>query len=162
MRLPPLGYDALIARGVSPPVARFVTAERHPIREFDIFVRPVYEGWDYNVPTDATDVIGLWDENADVFARWARDGRQEFVQLRHDDPDHTVVAWTEQGLLAELARQYFEFLDWHDVVADRRRYLAFADYTGFRHAAALESYLARDSHATDFHAEFRSLFGRVS
>ena len=161
MRLPSLGYDALIARGVSSPVARFITAERHPIREFDIFVRPVYEGWDYNVPEDAADVVGLWDENADAFARWTRGGQQEFVHLYHDDPEYTLIAWTEQGLLAELARRYFEFLDWHAEATDRRRYLAFCEYIGFRHAAALESFLAVESHPGDFHAEFLSRFGRL-
>ena len=161
MRLPALGYDALIARGVSAPVARFVTAERHPIPHFDVFVRPVWAGWDYYVPADAADVVGLWDENADAYARWVRGGSQEFVHLHHDDPEHTVVAWTEQGLLAELARQYAESLDWHDEDQDRRRYEAFCEYIGFRHAAAVDSFLAAGSHAGDFHADFRLRFGRL-
>ena len=55
-------------------------------------------------------MIGLWQENADAYARWTRAGQQEFVRLYHDEPQHTLVAWTEQGLLAELARGYFEFL----------------------------------------------------
>jgi hypothetical protein len=121
----------------------------------------VYEGWDYNVPADATDVIGLWDENADAYARWTRVGQQEFVHLYHDAPEHTVVAWSEQGFLADLARRYFEFLDWHDEAAARQRYVAFTEYIGFRHAAELETYMAEDSHTTDFFAEFSSLFGRL-
>ncbi len=161
MRLVPLEYDALVRHSVSPPIARFVTAKHHPIREFQIFVQPVEEIWDYNVPVDASDVIGLWGDNADVCARWTRAGQHEFVNLYHDDPEHTVVAWSEQGLLADLARRYFEFLGWHDEAASRTRYEAFCEYIGFRHAAALESYMAVDSHTTDFFAEFRSLFGRL-
>jgi hypothetical protein len=163
VRLVPLDYESLLRRRVSAPVARFITAKEHPIREFDIFVRPVYEGWDYYVPPDADEVIGLWDQNADAYARWERGGQQEFVMLYHDDPQHTVVAWTEQGLLAELARQYFEFLNWHDEAADRLRYDRFAEYIAFRHSAELFAYLAVESHATtDFHGEFRSLFGRLA
>ena len=161
MRLAPLEYDALVRHGVSRPVARFVTAEHHPIREFKIFVRPVDEVWDYNVPADATDVIGLWNENSDAYARWTRAGQQEFVNLYHDDPEHTVVAWSEQGLLAELARRYFEFLGWHDETECRTRYEAFCESIGFRHAAALDSYMVLDSHMPDFFAEFQSLFGRL-
>ena len=72
-----------------------------------------------------------------------------------------VVAWTEQGLLAELARQYFELLSWHDAAAYRLRYNGFVDYIGFRHSAELFTYLAVESHATtDFQGELRSLFGR--
>lgn len=163
MRLVPLDYESLLQHGVSAPVARFITVMEHSIREFDIFVRSVYEGWDYYVPPDASGVIGLWDQNADAYARWERGGLREFVKLYHDDPEHTVVAWTEQGLLAELARQYFEFLDWHDEPEDRLRYDRFTEYIGFRHSAELFTYLAVESHeTTDFQEEFRSLFGRLA
>jgi hypothetical protein len=163
VRLVPLAYESLLMAGVSAPVARFITAKEHPIREFDIFVRPVYEGWDYQVPPGAGGVIGLWEQNADAYARWERGGQQEFVELYHDDPAHAVVAWTEQGLLAELTRQYFESLDWHDEAGDRLRYDRFTEYIGFRHSAELISYLAVESHpTTEFHEEFRSLFGRLS
>ncbi len=161
MRLISLGHDQLVQRGVSASVARFLTARQHPIPEFDIFVRPVDEWWDYNIPANAADVVGLWDTNADAYARWTRAGQQEFVLLYHDGPEHTVVAWSEQGMLAELARQYFEFLDGHDEAADRRRYETFTAYIGFRHARLLESYLAVDAHVADFHEEFRSRFGRL-
>mgnify|MGYP000095740096 CR=1 FL=1 len=161
MRLLPLDYEGFVRRGVSPPVARFITAKGHPIPHLNIFVKPISEVWEYSVPADATDVIGLWDENADVYVRWTRGGQQEFVQLYHDDPEFTVVAWTEQGLLAELARRYYEFLDWNDEVVCRKQFEAFTEYIGFRHSAALESYMAVDSDTTDFFAEFRSLFGRL-
>jgi hypothetical protein len=158
----PLDYEELVRRGVSRPVARFTTAKQHPIENFDIFVRPVSETWDYNVPPDAREVVGLWDQNADAYARWVRNGATEFVLLHHDDPDYTLVAGTEQGLLAELARQYFEFLDWHDEAEAGRRFTAFTEYIGFRHGAALEQYLVADSDTADFHAEFRSLFGHLA
>lgn len=162
MRLVPLDYGTLVRQGVSGPVARFITTKQHPIRNFDIFARPVSEIWDYNVPPDARDVIGLWDQNADAYVRWIRNGVIEFVVLHHDDPDYTLVAWTEQGLLAELTRQDFEFLDWHDETECRRWFAAFSEYIGFRHATALERYMATDSDTVDFHGEFRSLFGHLA
>jgi hypothetical protein len=162
VQLTQLDYDALLNHGVSPELARLVTSAEHPIRDASIFVRPIHEQWDYNVPADASDVVGLWDENADATVRWTRGGQTEYVHLYHDEPEHSVVAWSEQGVLAELARRYFEFLDWHDEEADRRKYEAFAQYIGFRHAAALEAYLVVDSPTTDFLGDFRSRFGRLT
>lgn len=161
MRVPPQSYEELVARGVSPVIARFVTVGQHPIPNFDLFVRPIQEGWEYAIPADAVNVVGLWDENADAFARWTRGGELEFVQLYHDDSDHALIAWTEQGLLADLARRYYEFLNWHDEAGDRARYLAFCDYIGFQHAAALDAFLATGSQTEDFHVAFRSRFGRL-
>jgi hypothetical protein len=114
MRLAMLDHEQLIRRGVTEPVAQFITAERHPVNHFDIFVRPINPQWDYYLPPGVEDVIGLWDQNADAYTRWRRAGVQEFIVLHHDAPYYTFVAWTEQGLLAELVRQYHEMLDWHD------------------------------------------------
>lgn len=161
MRLPLLDHEQLIRQGVSEPVARFITAQRHPIRHFDIFVQPINSRWDFYVPPEAEAVIGLWDLNADAYCRWQRGGAQEFVHLYHDEPDHTLVAWTEQGLLAELVRQYHEMLDWHDEAACLLAVQGCANYAGFRHTDRLIEYLATDSDITDFHEEFRSLFGRL-
>jgi len=73
-----------------------------------------------------------------------------------------TIAWTEQGLLAELTRQYFEFLDWRNEAVDRQRYDRFTTYIGFRHSAAVFKYLDVESHpTTDFGGEFLSLFGRL-
>jgi hypothetical protein len=161
MRLASLDYGQLIQRGVSAPVARFITAERHPIRNVGIFVRPIDPHWDYYIPPGAEDVLGLWDENADAYCRWMRAGLQEFVVLHHDDPEHTLVAWTEQGLLAELVRQYHEHLDWQNEASCLEQVRAFADYVGFRHTDRLVAYLASDSDTTDFLGEFRALFGSL-
>jgi hypothetical protein len=161
MRLALLGYEELIRRGFSEPVARFITAERHPVRHFDILVRPVDPGWDYYIPPGAEEVLGLWDQNADAYCRWRRRGVREFVVLHHDEPEHTLVAWTEQGLLAELVRQFHEMLDWADEAACLGQVRACADYVGFRHTDRLLDYLATDSETTDFLGEFRALFGSL-
>jgi hypothetical protein len=161
MRLAFLEYGQLIRRGVSEPVARFITAERHPISVFDIFVRPIDSCWDYYVPPEVEDVLGLWDQNADAYARWSRGGVQEFVILHHDAPYPTLVAWTEQGLLADLVRHYHEMLDWHDEAGCLRQVQVFADYVGFRYTDTLIKYLATESETSDFLDEFRSRFGSL-
>jgi hypothetical protein len=161
MHLALLDHGQLIRRGVSEPVARFITAGHHPIRNFDIFVRPIDPHWDYYLPPGVEEVLGLWDQNADAYARWRRGGVQEFIILHHDDPDPTLVAWTEQGLLADLVRQYHEMLDWHDEAECLQHVQAFAEYVGFRHTDRLVGYLATESETSDFIGEFRSVFGRL-
>src|SRR5690242_19774285 len=161
MRLARLNEKQLIRRGVAAPVARLVTAATHPVEHVTIFVQPVNPRWDFYIPSDADDVLGLWDDNADAYARWRRGGVTEYVLLYHDEPDHRLVARTEQGLLAELVRRYHDMLDWHDERASDRKVRAFADYVGFRHTDRLLDYLASDSGAGDFYEEFRSLFGNL-
>lgn len=161
LHLPLLDFGQLIHHGVAESVARFVTAERHPIKNFAIFVRPINPSWDYYIPPGTKDVLGLWDENADAVCRWVRYGVQEFIVLHHDDPEHTLVAWTEQGLLAELVRNYHEHLDWHDEAHDLEQVRAFANYVGFHHTERLVNYMQTDSETTDFLTEFRNLFGSL-
>lgn len=164
MVLTPLSYDELIEKGISAPVARFITAKTHPIEDFNIFVRPLggpdrMGGWDYHVPPGVEDVVGLWEDNADAYCRWRRRGRVEFVLLFHDDPEHELLAWTEQGLLAHLVRQYLEVYD-----GPEGGELAFVRYLGFRHMDKLEAFFDkwREGSGGDWEEAFRDELGRLS
>jgi hypothetical protein len=161
MRLPRLDYGAFVGRGVSPPVARFLSAAKHPIPSLDILVRPL-SAWDYFIPPGVQDVVGLWDDNADAFVRWKRGGEIEYVLLAHDDPEPVLVAHTEQGLLADLTRRYHEMLDWSDEEAAEELVRQCAEYIGFRHVEPLLDYLAESGDETgDFAEEFRGEFGSL-
>lgn len=163
MILTPLGYDELIEKGISASLAHFITATGHPIEDFDIFVRPLrapdeFCSWDYHVPPGVEDAVGLWEYNADVYCRWRRRGRIEFVLLFHDDPEHELLAWTEQGLLAHLVRQYLEVYD-----GPKGGELAFVEYVGFRHMDKLEAFFDRwtEGCGNDKWEEFRNELGRL-
>ena len=96
-------------------------------------MRPVNSRWDYYIPADASNVIGLWDVNADPVCRWQRNGVVEFVWLFHDSDDVEVVATSEQALLGKL------FLDYHEMESDPstdpdemdRKMRRFGSYIGF-------------------------------
>jgi hypothetical protein len=161
MRLESLTFEELIREGVSEPVARFVTTEVHLIKNFDIFAAPINPGWDYAIPSGVDNVVGLWDRNADAYCRWIRHGRREFVLLYHDDPNYEVVAYSEQGLLAQLVRSYHESLNWSDESACEELVRGFADYVGFRYVNELLMYLETPQGTTDFHAAFLAVFGSL-
>ena len=161
MKIPWLTYEALLAVGISSSIARFVTAEQHPIPNFDIFAGKIFPGSDYHIPIDVVDVIGLWDVNCDAYVRWTRGGQHEFVFLPHDSPEFSVVAWSEQGLLVRLAESYRDFLNWHDAEEDRRRLLKFIDYIGFRYGKELDSFRFQEGTPLDYEAQFKAAFGRL-
>ena len=100
MRLHSLPLDELIARGVTPSFARILADPEsyHP----DLSIHIGTTNWDYFVPTDATDVVPLWDSSADSFVRWTRAGTTEYVWLFHDDPKWILIAHSEQGIMARL------------------------------------------------------------
>ena len=77
---------------------------------------------------DATDIVPLWDSNADSFVRWTRAGTIEYVWLFHDDPKWILIARSEQGVMAELWQQWAEFQE------SDEECLRFADAIGFRYA----------------------------
>jgi hypothetical protein len=131
MQLKILNFEEFVATELKPTTAHFLTATEYPIPHFNIFVRPVNFHRQYWVPEGVDNVIGLWDENADPFCRWIRNGTIEFVQIYHDETGFQVVANTEQGLLACLFEKYYEFLDWR---AEDKAYQAareFGTYIGF-------------------------------
>ena len=41
--------------------------------------------------------------------RWLRNGKEEYVLLFHDDPEWSLVATSEQGIMAVLWRSWAEF-----------------------------------------------------
>ncbi|NQT36598.1 MAG: hypothetical protein HQ581_03865 [Planctomycetes bacterium] len=125
MRLHSLTFDELTAYGVDPRFARILTDpdSYHP----DLSIHVGKTNWDYFIPANVTNVVPLWDSNADSFVRWNRNGSTEYVWLFHDDPNWTLIAASEQGIMAKLWQDWIEFQDSDD---ECRR---FADAIGFRH-----------------------------
>ncbi len=126
MRLQTLTFDELVGRGVNRNFARILVTPESYHTDLDILVGRM--DWDYVVPDDVTDVVPLWDTNADAFVRWKRKGVTEYVWLIHDDPDWILVAKSEQGIMAKLWQNWIEFQDSDD--DDARR---FAEAIGFHH-----------------------------
>jgi hypothetical protein len=126
MRLLALTYEELVAHGVNAAFARVLTEPKryHP----DLTIMVGKTNWDYFVPSNASEVVPLWDQNADSYVRWKRNGRTEFVRLYHDDPEWRLVAVSEQGVMCELWQSWVEFQD--DENDECRR---FAEAIGFRH-----------------------------
>jgi hypothetical protein len=85
------------------------------------------------------------------------------VKVYHDDPEHMLIAWTEQGLLADLVMGFIESLDGSG--ADLR---ACARYVGFRHLDNLlvwmhEPFWTHESCApNEFNEDFLEKFGHLS
>jgi hypothetical protein len=124
MQLRALTYDELTAHGVSAEFARILIDPESYDPSLSIFVGKT--DWDYFVPSGASNIVPLWDENADAIVRWNRDGRTEFVKLYHDDPEWRLIAVSEQGAMCELWRGWIEFKDSDE---ECRR---FAEAIGFR------------------------------
>lgn len=125
MRLQSLTFDELVMRGVNQCFARILAAPRSYHQNLDIIVGQT--DWDYVVPVDVTDVVPLWDENANSFVRWRRNRVTEFVWLFHDDKAWILIAKSEQGIMAKLWQNWIEFQDADDEEACR-----FANAIGFR------------------------------
>ena len=115
----------LVARGVDRPFARVLTAPGEYHRNLETIIAPT--DWEYRVPTDAKDIVPLWAFNSDTHVRWTRSGAHEYVHLNHDDPEWWLIAVSEQGVKAELWRQWCEFQD--DESETRR----FSEAIGFEH-----------------------------
>jgi hypothetical protein len=161
VRLPVLSKEQLISFGISERLSHLVTSHDHPIPKLDLFVEPIDPDWDHGVPSDAGDVVGLWQSNADPRVRWCRRGVVEFARLHHDDDQPLLIAWTEQGLLADLVRQYYENIDWPSDPLIPEAVKGLAGYVGFRHLAALIEFLERNRGNLRFHDDFREQFGRL-
>jgi hypothetical protein len=129
MHLKSFSNAEYLAAKVSPAIARFASASAHPIPNFDIFAAPV--DWDYFIPEEAVDVVPLWSSNADGYLRWIRHGRTEFVFVSHECQDWWIVAYSEQGVLADLYHRYSESFQWVDEKIDQAKCDAFAVYIGF-------------------------------
>jgi hypothetical protein len=138
MRLQSFTLDELVASGVKLSFARILAAPQSYHADLKIIVGRT--DWDYFVPNEVTDIVPLWDSNANSFVRWKRAEATEYVWLLHDDPDWILVARTEQGIMAKLWQEWIEFQDSDDAEARQ-----FAEAIGFRfHRDALRI-LATDS-----------------
>jgi hypothetical protein len=67
--------------------------------------------WDYFIPDGVSNIVPLWDVNADSFVRWERKEVTEFVWLFHDNPNCSLIAYTEQGIMAKLYQSLTEFME---------------------------------------------------
>lgn len=125
MRLKALTLQELISHGVNARFARILTApeQYHP----DLSILVGKTDWDYWIPSGVSDIVPLWDSNADSFVRWSRNGVTEYVWLFHDDPNWVLIAKSEQGVMARLWQYWAEFQESDD---ECRR---FADAIGFRY-----------------------------
>jgi hypothetical protein len=125
MRLRSLTFDELVQHGVDRRFARILSDPEGYHADLNIIVGKT--NWDYFIPDGVTDVVPLWDVNANSFVRWNRNGKTEYVWLFHDDPNWTPIARSEQGIMATLWKDWIEF---QDSDSEPRR---FADAIGFRH-----------------------------
>lgn len=125
MRLCSLTYDELLVCGVNPSFARILSDPDcyHP----HLCIHVGKTDWDYFIPKNVTNIVPLWDSNADSYVRWNREGKTEYVLLLHDDPEWVLVTYSEQGVMAELWQGWAEFQE-SDEKCQR-----FADAIGFRY-----------------------------
>jgi hypothetical protein len=142
--------EELLELGLSPKFVDFVFLDPKP-SHFRYWCEPRHSGWACFVPKDVSGVYPLWTCNADVIALWMRRGRLEFVKLYHDDPEPVHVAWTEQGMLAELFRQLLEAENWHNPEEVLTRLRQAAKTAGFRHLDELNEWHNQNAGASDFH-----------
>ncbi|MEZ6138729.1 MAG: hypothetical protein R3C53_27910 [Pirellulaceae bacterium] len=77
MRLESLPYDQLVANGVNPSFARILSDPDSYHPDLSIYVGKT--NWDYYIPDGVTNIVPLWDSNADSYVRWTRDGNTEYV-----------------------------------------------------------------------------------
>lgn len=126
MRLVSLTYDELVAHGVSQAFAQVLADPDGYHPDLDVVVGKTH--WDYFIPEGVSEVVPLWDCNADSLVRWKRDGQVEYVWLFHDDPKWIHVARSEQGIMAKLWQEWVEFQD-----ATDEECRLFAEAIGFRH-----------------------------
>jgi hypothetical protein len=136
--------EDLLALGLTPALVSFVFTEEKP-RPFTNWCEPREAGWPCVCPADATAIYPLWTCNADVTTVCLRAGRLEFLELRHDDPEPTFLAATEQGLLARLFVPILE-----SPSATPARLKTAAALVGFQHLDGLLRWHKRNGSRSDF------------
>jgi hypothetical protein len=104
-----LPKDELIKHGVD---SSFADVLSNP-NEYDEYLHITIgkSDWDYVIPIGVSSVIPLWDVNADSFVRWERNGIIEFVWLFHDSPNYSLIAYSEQGIIAKLYQSLTEYME---------------------------------------------------
>lgn len=125
MYLTSLSYQELVDKGVSKPFARIISDPESYHEYLGFYVGKT--AWDYFIPEGVTDVVPLWDCNADSYVRWERDGAVEYVLLFHDDPEWALIARSEQGIIAHL------WQSWVGSCEEEEEFRKFAEALGFLH-----------------------------
>lgn len=131
MHLKSLDYEELIEKGVSERFARVISNPSSYHEDLNLYIGKT--DWDYFIPENVTDIVPLWDSNANSFVRWNRSGKIEYVWLFHDDPEWSLIANSEQGIIAKL------WETWVGSFEDEEEFKKFADALGFiRYKEAME------------------------
>ena len=107
MHLESLNYDVLVSKGINRKFAEILSNPKEFHEDLTIHVSEI--SWDYFIPDNVTDVVPLWGQNANCYVRWLRNGKEEYVLLFHDDPEWSLVATSEQGIMAVLWSSWAEF-----------------------------------------------------
>ena len=164
MKLTRLSQPDFIAAGLPTDTSRFLASDTHPIPNLDILVQPVDNFFDFDVPDDASNVTGLWTENADPTIMWDRAGKREFVRMYHDDAGFHLVADTLQQLLADVFMRYHELesLDAPDEPEFRRLMCDMGAYIGFRGSNELFDLLTNFTDDTAFDTDLAALLGKLN
>lgn len=126
MHLHSLSLEDLIMHGINPKLAYILSNPETYHHDLSIIIGRT--DWDYFIPEDVSDIVPLWDVNADSYVRWRRNGHIEYVMLYHDDPNWSHEAISEQGAMSILWTSWSEFQEEDDEC------LRFAEAIGFQHA----------------------------
>jgi hypothetical protein len=149
------GEKDLTKLGLSEKLIAFVMTEpRQGI--FTYRCEEKYGGWPSHVPEDVTAVYPLWSCNGDLTVVWIRAGHREFVRLYHDDPDVTLLARSEQGLLAKLFLPLMEGLSWNDateVAASEKKLVEASATLNFKYIGEFIELYARSGDDPDGYTE---------
>jgi hypothetical protein len=139
----------LLDLGLSPKFVEFVFLDPKP-EAFRYRCEARDGGWASYVPEDVSAVYPVWTCNGDVTAVWIRAGRQEFLELYHDDPEFRLLGPTEQNVLLELFLSLYEADDWLDSAQSLGRLQQLADVAGFRYLRELHEWHSSTGSAPDF------------
>lgn len=137
----------LRALGLSEPVVGLATAD-HSEDMFFFRCQDTPPAEELHFPEGRTGEP-LWQCEGWVTAVRERDGRPEFVAFDADDPEvWQVIAYTEQGLLANLLSDLIEDEDWEEETEESLAGLrAAAETVGFHHLDDLLAFA--ENHADD-------------
>ncbi len=142
MQLRSLSFEELVGHGVRPSFARVLSDPESYDSDQRIHIGRT--NWDYYVPDNVSEIVPLWDRNADSIVRWTRCNTTEYVWLFHDDPAWDLLAYSEQGIMHVLWQEWAEFQESDD---ECRR---FAEYIGFRHCEEALAIWNEDSETIDW------------
>jgi hypothetical protein len=111
--------------------------------------------WLYATPDDVTDVYPLWNRDAEQCVLWIKNGERQFVWQYHDDPEHSVIARSEQGLLADLFITLYENEAEVDALRDA------AVVVGFSHLDRMIAFCEAWGRSGDYSERHRRLIDEI-